>query len=152
MLSRFLKQLQYCSIAIGIATTITFVGCNSGPATTEISGKVSVAGKPIDDGDITFQPLAGGGFTSSGKITNGQYRLSGESGLLEGEYLVKVNAYREAANQGPIIVGGQDMPPETAGMKRKDQYLPDKYNTKSTIEKFVVESGKSKIEKDFDLK
>ena len=69
-----------------------------------------------------------------------------------GEYLVKVNAYREAANKGPIIVGGQDMPPETAGMKRKDQYLPDKYNTKSTIEKFVVGGGKSKIEKDFDLK
>ena len=136
------------SISLLLACPLFLAGCGYQPATSEVFGKASVAGKPIDDGDITFQPTEGAGATSSGKIVNGQYRLSGESGLLSGTYLVKVNAYRESSNKS----SGADMPPETAGMTRKDQYLPDKYNTKSTIEKFVVESGKSKIERDFDLK
>lgn len=146
------RSLVAISIALSIACSLCFTGCNSQPATSEVFGKVSVAGKPIDDGDITFQPTEGAGSTSSGKIVNGQYRLSGESGLLSGTYLVKVNAYREPSNKSNALGGGADMPPETAGMTRKEQYLPEKYNTKSTIEKFVVESGKSKVEKDFDLK
>jgi len=140
------------SIALLIACSLFLTGCNSQPATSEVFGKVSVAGKPIDDGDITFQPIEGGGSTSSGKITNGQYRLSGESGLVSGAYLVKVNAYREPSNKSNMIGGGLDMPPETAGMTRKEQYLPEKYNAKSTIEKLVVEDGKTKIERDFELK
>ena len=140
------------SIALLIACSLFLTGCNSQPATAEVFGKVSVAGKPIDDGDITFQPIEGAGFTSSGKITNGQYRLSGESGLLSGAYSVKVNAYREPSSKSNMIGGGLDMPPETAGMTRKEQYLPEKYNAKSTIEKFVVENGKTKIERDFELK
>ena len=38
------------------------------------------------------------------------------------------------------------------GLSRKEQYLPEKYNAKSTIEKLVVENGKTKIERDFELK
>ncbi len=37
-------------------------------------------------------------------------------------------------------------------MTRKEQYLPEKYNAKSTIENLVVDAGKRKIERDFDLK
>ncbi len=125
------------------------VGCGpSGPATSEISGKVSYGGKPIEDGDITFQPDEGSkGFTSSGKILNGDYKLSGETGLVPGTYIVKINALRESK----VVGGGPDMPPETVGMVRKEQYLPAKFNTKSTIEKLQVEEGK-KVEKNYDLK
>ena len=151
MLNNFLMD-SVLRLALPMVCLVCINGCSSGPATTEVVGKVSVAGKPIEDGDITFQPTSGGGFTSSSKITNGEYRLVGETGLLEGEYTVKVNAYREPVKKNETIGAGLDMPPETVGMTRKEQYLPDKYNAKSTIENLVVEKGKTKIEKNFELK
>lgn len=151
MLNNFLVR-QVLGFTLSIACLACFGGCGSKLNTTEIVGKVSVAGKAIEDGDITFQPLKGSGFTSSSKISKGQYRLSGETGLIEGEYSVKVNAYRESTDKSEMIGGGLDKPPETVGMTRKEQFLPAKYNTNSTIESLVVEKGKAKIEKDFDLK
>lgn len=151
MLNRFLNQLVP-GLVMAIACVSYLSGCSSAPSTVEVVGKVSVAGKLIEDGDITFSPVKGSGFTSSSKITAGKYQLSGESGLLEGSYSVKVNAYREPAKQNEIIGAGLDRPPETTGMTRKEQYLPEKYNTKSTIENLVVEAGKTKIERDFELK
>ena len=146
------NQITKLGIVISLACSIGLNGCGSGSATTEVFGKVTVAGKPIDDGDITFQPSEGSGSTSSGKITNGEYRLSGESGLVQGTYMVKVNSYRESTSKKNMIGGGLDMPPETEGMVRKDQVLPEKYNAKSTIEKLVVPSGKSELEHNLDLK
>ncbi len=146
------NQITKLGIVISLACSIGLSGCGSGSATTEVFGKVTVAGKPIEDGDITFQPSEGSGFTSSGKITNGEYRLSGENGLLQGTYLVKVNAYRESKNKNNMIGAGLDMPPLPEGEVQKDQVLPEKYNAKSTIEKLVVPSGKSELEHNLDLK
>ncbi len=103
MWNRSLNQLVP-GLVIAIACVSYMSGCSSAPSTVEVVGKVSVAGKPIEDGDITFSPVKGSGFTSSSKITAGEYRLSGETGLLEGEYSVKVNAYREPAKRTKPLV------------------------------------------------
>ncbi len=136
-------QVRY--VCIGLLMGVAAVGCGpSGPATTEITGKVTFNGTAIDDGDITFLPEQGGGTTSSGVIAKGEYKLSGQSGLLPGTYGVRINAFRPGAkNTNP------DMPPDP---NPKTQFLPDKFNTRSTIAKVVVESGKTTMKQDFDLK
>lgn len=131
-------------------------GCGqSGPEKIEVFGKVTFNGQPIADGDIAFHPEAGtSGPLSSGPIKDGAYRLSDNWALVPGTYRVVVNAYRPSADTSKLIEpGGQlDRPPETPGIPRRDQILPEKFNEKSTIEKLVVASGQKRIEKNYDLK
>ena len=111
----------------------------------EVTGKVTFNGTAIEDGDISFHPEQGSkGTTSSGPIKKGEYRLFGQSGLMAGTYSVRINAYRAGqASTNP------DMPPDP---NPRVQFLPAKFNDKSTIEKLVVEEGKPRVEKNFDLK
>lgn len=135
-----------CLVSGLMISMVAISGCGpSGPPTAEVTGKVTFSGTPIEDGDISFHPEQGSkATTSSGPIKNGEYRLSGQSGLMPGTYSVRVNAYR-AGKQST----NPDMPPDP---NPRFQFLPTKFNTNSTIEKFVVEEGKSKIEKNLDLK
>ncbi|MDB5346716.1 MAG: hypothetical protein JWP89_5093 [Schlesneria sp.] len=57
-----------------------------------VTGKVTLDGKPIDAGSISFQPIAESGpATASGAvITSGQYKIPAESGLAPGEYRVVI--------------------------------------------------------------
>jgi hypothetical protein len=47
--------------------------------------------------------------------------------------------------------GALDKPPETPGIPAREQFLPEKFNTKSTLEKLKVEPGQTKVEKNYDL-
>jgi hypothetical protein len=80
-------RLALCSRA-GRTTAVLLcllmgVACGCGtPDTTEVFGKVTLNGKPIEDGDISFLPEAPtAGPQSSAPIRNGEYRISGEWGL-----------------------------------------------------------------------
>jgi hypothetical protein len=56
-----------------------------------VTGKVTLDGKPIDVGSISFQPIAKSGPAASGAvITSGQYKIPAESGLAPGEYRVVI--------------------------------------------------------------
>lgn len=156
VLSGALKILVRTALCLSIGTVL-FTGCgkSSGLQKSEVSGKVTYNGEPIRDGDISFQPDQGtAGPPSSGTIKNGVYRLDGEWGLAAGTYKVKINAYRPAAPGGSNMLPGGllDKPPETPGVPARDQYLPEKFNTNTTIEKLVVAAGQKIIEKNYDLK
>lgn len=150
-----MKQLgiHATSIVCLMLAALLFMGCRkgSGPERFEVSGKVTYNGEPISDGDITFQPDQGTNApTASGTIKSGVYKLEGEFGVAAGTYEVKVNSYRAAAPGDNKLPGGDlDAPPETPGVPKRDQILPEKFNTKTTIEKLTV-SGKT--EKNFELK
>lgn len=71
------------------------LGCGGAPKDPlrrqPISGNVTLDGKPMDQGSISFQPLADAGATASGApITSGRYRIPAESGLTPGEYRVVI--------------------------------------------------------------
>jgi hypothetical protein len=128
-------------------------GCSKSQS-SEVFGKVTLNGKPLDDGDISFHPDKDTqGAQSSTPIKNGEYELSGEWGLVEGTYQVRINAYRPPTDKSNDLAGGfLDKPPETPGIPSKEQFLPKKFNTESTLEKLVVAPGQSRIEKNYDLK
>lgn len=119
----------------------------------EVQGHVNLNGKPLEDGDISFYPVAGTtSAQSSTPIKSGAYRLSKEWGLTAGTYQVRINAYREPADKSKMLSGGAlDKPPETPGIPSREQFLPKKFNTDSTIQKLVVTAGQATIKQDYDL-
>jgi hypothetical protein len=119
----------------------------------EIVGQVKLSGKPIEDGDISFYPLEGTTVAqSSTPIKNGSYRLSTEWGLTAGTYQVRINAYRAPTDKSKMLAGGAlDKPPETPGIPSREQFLPKKFNTDSTLEKLIVTAGQATIKQDYDL-
>ncbi len=130
-------------------------GQSSGPERIDISGKVTYQGQPIADGEISFDPEPGSpGPPTSGTIKNGEYKLGSGWGIVPGTYRVKIRAYRAPKDDSNIIQPGieLDRPPETPGIPRREQFLPEKFHDKSQIEKLVVASGKKSVEQNYDLK
>jgi hypothetical protein len=133
------------------------IACLSGCGTSdraEVYGKVSLNGKPIEDGDISFFPEPGTpAAQSSAPIKNGEYRIGEEWGLVAGSYQVRINAYRPSTDKSNMLAGGfLDKPPTTPGIPNKEQFLPKKFNAESTLDKLVVQSGQASIEQNYDLK
>src|SRR5262249_51904441 len=58
----------------------------------EVTGAVKLAGQPLKDGSIIFEPLDGQGTQSGAAITNGEYKIPRPNGLKPGKYLVKITA------------------------------------------------------------
>ena len=52
---------------------------------------MTLDGKPLADGSITFIP-AGKGISAGGKIVDSHYELSSKDGLVPGTYQVRINA------------------------------------------------------------
>ena len=79
--------------------TLVFVlvaaGCG-GDGRLGVSGMVTVDGKPLDNGVISFQPKAGTLTHSAGTgIQAGEYRIAADKGLKPGEYQVRIQAFRK---------------------------------------------------------
>lgn len=130
-------------------------GCGeSGPERIGMNGIVTYNGEPIEDGEISFQPVEGTQAPpTSTTITDGKYELPAKWALVPGTYQVAVRSYRVSLDDGAKLPGSTlDRPPPSGGIEVKDQMLPEKFNTKSTIEKVTVESGQAPAEKNFDLK
>lgn len=146
---RFMEKLL-SGLVLGV---IAFAGCGKSDKSI-VSGKVTLDGKPIEDGDISFFPEQGtAGAQSSTPIVNGEYRLADEWGLNPGTYQVRINAYREPTDKSNMLAGGfLDKPPVAPGTKAREQFLPAQFTTGSALEKLVVETGQTTVEKNFDLK
>jgi hypothetical protein len=141
---------KFVALVVGLALT---AGCGKSDR-AEVFGQVTLNGKPINDGDISFYPEPGtAGAQSSAPIQGGKYHLGSEWGLVAGTYQVRINAYRAPTDKSNMLAGGLlDKPPETPGIPSRQQFLPKKFNTESTIEKLAVAPGQRKIERDYDLK
>lgn len=135
-----------------VLTLTGLTGCGeSGPERIGMSGMVTYNGEPIEDGEISFQPVAGTKAPpTSAIITEGRYQLPAKWALVPGTYQVSVLSYRVALDD-KLPGSTLDRPPPSGGIEVKDQLLPEKFNTKSTIEKVTVESGQGPIEQNFDL-
>jgi hypothetical protein len=90
-----------------------------------VKGEVKLNGKAMADGEISF--VFGGEPPETLMISNGTF--SGE--ITIGEKRVEIRAYRE----GKI--------PETATLKEpiKENYIPERFNSASTLKATVSESG-----------
>lgn len=134
---------------------VSVAGCGeSGPERIGMSGLVTYNGDPIEDGEISFQPVEGTQAPpTSTTITDGKYELPAKWALVPGTYQVAVRSYRPSYDDGSKLPGSTlDRPPPSGGIEVKEQLLPEKFNTSSTIEKVTVKSGQAPAEKNFDLR
>src|SRR5262245_60115494 len=116
-----------CTICLALA----LAGCGDG--THPVSGTVSFDGQPVGTGTIVFEAADGGPGLASSGIKDGKYELRSKAGKKKGV----ITAFRTKP--------GTEKDPQTA----TEEYIPEKYNTKSELTKEVA-AGDNKF--DFDLK
>ena len=124
-----------CSLAV-----LSSAGCGSapsGPKLERVTGKVTFKGEPIKEGDITVVPV-GEGTSAGGKIIDGQFSLE----VSPGKKIVRIEALRDVPGKFR-----EDNPGEK--IQVREQFIPEKFNSKSTLELEVTSGGPN--EKTFDL-
>jgi hypothetical protein len=118
-------------VVCGIILTWSGVGCNGGrklSALVEVTGQVTLDGKPFSQGIVAFIPDGAKGTTgpiAGGNIdANGHYRIktAGKDGAGVGWYTVTV----ESSNQGSLVenqplaaIPGRYSNPETSTLKKE---------------------------------
>ncbi|MDB5391984.1 MAG: hypothetical protein JWM11_7630 [Planctomycetaceae bacterium] len=118
-----------CLVLI-IAVSLTGCGGSKGPAEGTISGKVTLDGKPLEKGAISFQPTDGLGKSAGGKIVNGYYSTTATLGP------------KKVQIQAPKVVGtfkAYDTP-DSPVLDKIEELIPAKYNAQSEL-KIDVKTG-----------
>lgn len=138
-------SLRAVLVVIVGATIATVSGC--GPRLVPVSGRVTMAGKPVDRGHIWFVPDMEKGakhsnFTPCALDADGRYALKTEDrpGILPGPYKV-------------VIFATKNEPPENPNGWVPDWIVPAKYADHSTsgLAVEVADSAEPVIH-NFDLK
>ncbi|WP_425619178.1 hypothetical protein NA78x_002915 [Anatilimnocola sp. NA78] len=98
---------------------LLLAGCTggAGPKTTEVSGKVTMDGAPLETGDVLFESLDQGVSPSSAPIVNGEYKAK----VQPGKKTVRITSSRPGAPD-PVMGTG---PPQ--------QIVAKEFNAKSTL-------------------
>jgi hypothetical protein len=135
------RCLAIALFAVGAATVLGCGGDNP-LGRKAISGKVTLDGQPLANGQIELHPLEGG-VQSGEAIKNGMYSMSTASGPAVGKYRVVIYDTYETPPLPPGHMPGDDLPPAP---KPK---VPPEWNskTKQTIE--IKAEGPFKF--DFDI-
>ena len=123
-----------------LACCVLLAGCRKGNETAEVAGAVTLGGKPLADGVVTFRPTAGtAGPDFSGIVAEGNYRVP--MLVLPGDYRVEVRAWRKT---GRILKlpGGVESPEMVSA-------IPKRYKEPQTKLSAHLNAGANKV--DFDL-
>ena len=126
--------------AVGAALTAT--GCDSGPATTRIWGRVSYDNQPIEYGSIVLTPIEpDSGRTVGATVHDGQYEIRREDGPIVGQtYRVEITGLKEMdAVETPH-----------GAMMRRRNYIPAAFNVESQLRVTIAQQD-AKNEHDFHL-
>lgn len=126
-----------------IAAMLLLAGCGSDRI--PIRGDVTCDGDPVLRGTIAFEPVDGKGVATGGKIIDGKYTLVGDAALQPGQKMVRIVATRKTGRR----IQAQFAPPGTL-TDEIERYIPDIYNTRSTLTCEVSRDGSHQI--DFALK
>ena len=124
---------------LGIMSLSVALGCSGSNYQAEVSGTVTLDGKPIGPGVVIFAPAGGETNPARGAIQpNGSYFLktSRDVGLPPGKYQVSLQIVELPTNLAP---GERDMSPTKS-------LIPEKYTdtTTSGLE-FEVTPGKNRV-------
>lgn len=122
-------------------------GCGSdGPQLAEVSGKVTLDGKPVPNAVVTFNPLTAGGSNSLGKTdAQGVYRLEfsqDKKGAMLGEHEVEIVTKKIAKS---------DLPDDGSVVATEFVEIPAKYRKRGSV-KAVVENKSNTINFELDSK
>lgn len=125
-------------LTIGLIVGLTGCGQDTGPALGDVTGTVTLDGKPLPEASVTFYPADDGRPSQGTTDETGKYTLmftGTKEGAMVGQHSVQVEV--------GVPTGESDTPP----VSRVPQ-LPAKYN-KNTELTAEVERGSNTV--DFDL-
>ena len=105
-------------------------GCDSGPRLYEITGKVTFDGVPVAKGDITLRPEKTSTAPQGAMIKDGSFVMKAS----EGKYKVEIISTR--------VVPGKKGP---MGEDAIEEFIPQKYNTKTTLGAEVKTTGNNEL-------
>ena len=89
-------------------SALIMTGCSSN-GRNAVSGDVTLDGKPMKDGSISFRPAPGNDSnTAGGTISNGKFYLPANHGLKPGKYMVTIQAVQ--------LTGRKIKDPETGNL------------------------------------
>jgi hypothetical protein len=127
-----------CVLVLGCATGL-FAGCGSGLAT--VSGEVSVDGKAVEKGVISYVPADGPGEPATANIENGRYELRTSPGNKRVQISVPV-----------VVDRRKDSPAANAQtIEITRETLPERFNSKTELT-FEVKSGSNTKDWPLDTK
>jgi hypothetical protein len=111
---------------------LAILGCGeAGPKTYAVSGTVTLDGRPLEEGDIYFYPLDPNVSADAGKIKGGRFAFRAKAG------------HKRVEIQAHLVVPGKKTP---MGGPVREQFLPARYNSASTLSKEVVADGDNRFE------
>jgi hypothetical protein len=128
-------------ICAGAMLSAAIVGCGGGdtPPLGQVTGSVTLDGKPVEGAVIQFEPTTSGFPTAFGQTDkDGKYELwysRGNKGASLGESLVRIQAFQDANLD--------------AGTKRRPETIPARYNVMTDLK---VEVARGAQTHNFDLK
>src|SRR5262249_6505776 len=82
--------IPVCGLLVSFA--LCAVGCNRGPALPkrgELSGKITLDGKPVANGQIRLISLEPNGINAAATVTGGEYHVPADEGPAKGKYRVE---------------------------------------------------------------
>jgi len=113
-------------------------GC-SNDGKMAITGNVTLKGKPLEDGTITFYPVDTGTRAGTG-IVNGKYEIKRELGLVPGKYRVSITS-----PDGFTPTDPKTPPGPSGNFTSKDRISAD-WNTDSKKEIEVTATGPNQFD------
>ncbi len=99
-----------------------------------VEGTVTLDGKPLKSGTITFN-ATGQGASSSGEIAEGAFKLSGDDGLSPGPYRVEIYSIQPTGKKVPSAEDPGTLVDETTNV------VPKQYNASSTLTTEIPAGG-----------
>lgn len=125
---------RFVIVVVAVTGTVLATGCGDGKGKKyDVSGAVSYDGKDVEDGDIIFIPEDKTVAPEGGKIKGGKYTAKAPAGKSRVEI------------RGSRVIPGKKGP---MGEEFVDNYIPEKYNVKSTLS---AEVGSGSTTHDFKL-
>jgi hypothetical protein len=117
-----------------VVALATIAGCGAGTKVLDVEGTVTLDGKPLAEGDISFIPLDKTQGGEGGKIKDGKYRMNAKPGTNR----VEIRAVREVPGKKMPSAAGPGAPAEAV----MEQAVGPDYNEKSKLQA-EVEAGKT---------
>lgn len=112
-----------------------------------VSGSVTLDGKPLERGTISFQPVSELPTAAAVSVNGGQYSMARAEGLVPGAYRVLISSTPPTVSQVDSKTS-RPPPPGQASPPPKES-LPEKYNASTTLTAEVKEAAKNTF--DFPL-
>lgn len=137
--------MQYLkSVGLSMGLTLAIFGCggDDGPNLYDVNIDVTLDGKPVPTGDITFVATAAGEKPYAGKIVDGKSTFQSEAGNKR----VEISSMQVVP--GKQVAGGT--PGDNVPGEAIEEQIPEKYNRDTTLTAEVKADGDNTFT--FDLK